>query len=129
MPNDIKFKNPKRKNPHKRIYNLQEDTAPEIKYHSSYSIKVNTPFIKKLEILNKLQGKCLIDTGAECSVINAELIPPSIKIHNDKTKLKSVLGEELKTLGKIKDVKAQVGTEDITLDAIVKTNEIYSTII
>lgn len=82
---------------------------PEInKYNSSYVSRRKNPFIKKNSNSNGKSYDCLIDTGAECSVLNKIVIAENTVICRDKTQLTSVLGEQLKTIGKVKNLEVKI---------------------
>lgn len=96
--------------PHDRTVNfitkdISETQEEEINKSINYlSFKENNPFYKKIRILDKKEHKCLIDTEADCSIINKHNLPTEAKhlIKKSKIKLKSVTCDEIKLRAKSK---------------------------
>ena len=82
-----------------------------------------------MEIENGKEHECLIDTGADCSIINKKNLPRNKKLFKSEVRLKAVTGDEIAVAGSVKGIIATIGDRKICMNAIVATNSPNYTII
>lgn len=105
------------------------DSNEKLNKNLSYYSLTKSPFIRKFQFVGGIPHECLIDTGACCSVVNSKVLPKNAPIFKTNTQLKSVTGEKLETIGKVKDLRARIEGKEITMDAIVTTEDLKSSIV
>jgi hypothetical protein len=60
------------------------------------------PFYTEIQVENRRPHRCLIDSGADISIINRENIPQNVQLGKTTAKTRSISDNDLKVVGKIK---------------------------
>jgi hypothetical protein len=90
--------------------------------NSTFSSSNKNPFYSNIKLSNETEHACLIDTGADFSVINKEQVPNNLIIQPSAIKIKSVSNNSLNVIGEIQGLEATVDGTNINIDAIVTEN-------
>ncbi|MGL6009302.1 MAG: retroviral-like aspartic protease family protein [Culicoidibacterales bacterium] len=107
-----------------RAIEEEKDLLNDLHYSSSIKNTEKNPFFIEGEINGK-NIPLIIDTGADVSIINKNLLAKSgcKEYAKTSTKLKSACGGEIKVEGEVKNLKIKILNNEIQTDTIVTSSE------
>ncbi|KAF9762051.1 Retrovirus-related Pol polyprotein from transposon 17.6 [Nosema granulosis] len=114
-----------RNEPETDEYEGEEELDDINKEDFIYSINYTTlgnPFFIKGQLFG-LQRDCLIDTGADVSIIHRKMIPELIEVTPFQGNVRSACGTQLTISNKLEETRLKILGEDITFSPLITENE------